>query len=59
MVLGMLVGAGLLLMGYALGVKTRPEVVEEKDFEAPRTLDGKYFSTKIAIREAMGRGEDD
>ena len=58
MVLGMLVGAGLLLIGYALGIKTRPEVGKE-EFEAPRTLDGKYFSTKIAMREAMGRGEDD
>ena len=63
MILGMLIGAGLLLLGFYLGyvfsLSTRTEEVEEVKEEFPLTLDGKYYSAKIAMREAMGRGEDD
>lgn len=63
MVLGMLIGAGLLLLGFYLGyiysLSTRVDEVVEIKEEFPLTLDGKYYSTKVAMREAMGRGEDD
>jgi hypothetical protein len=61
MALGMLVGAGLVMLGFILGLKYKDSCSIEAPIESidfPTIGEGKYYSTKTAMREAMERGED-
>lgn len=52
-ILGMIIGVGIFLFGAYVGLrlKTEPvEVKEEKPPAVPMTLDGRFFSTTIAMQ---------
>ena len=54
-ILGMIVGAGIFLLGAYVGNRIRPEGIDiSKEEEAvksvPLTVDGRFYSTEIAMQ---------
>ena len=58
MIIGMLIGAMLVVIGIVIGIKLQlPE--EETEIEYPTTIDGKYYSARVALRESLPNKESD
>jgi len=58
MILGMIVGATLIVFGAYIGIQIRPKEEKQEEQSLPTTRDGKYFSTQTAIRDIQSRGDD-